>query len=119
MHFFAESTTCHALEDTNEQFRPDLTGPGNGASEGFESSKMFGLKLSDTVIGVAFHSIIKGNIISLKFLIIVFLNIDGFEELMHPFGEGLIEMGFIFVVGGEDFEGHFGVEVEEVRVGDG
>jgi hypothetical protein len=52
-------------------------------------------------------------------LIIVFLNIDGFEELMHPFGEGLIEMGFIFVVGGEDFEGHFGVEVEEVRVGDG
>lgn len=68
---------------------------------------MLGLKLSDTVIGVAFHSIIKGNIISLKFLVIVFLNIDGFEELMHPFGEGLIEMGFIFVVGGKNFEGHF------------
>jgi hypothetical protein len=77
---------------------------------------MFRLEFSDTVIGIAFHTIIKGDIISLKFLIIVFLNTDRFEELMHPFSKSLIEMRLILVIGGEDFEGDFRVEVKEVRV---
>ena len=38
---------------------------------------------------------------------------------MHPLSERLVEMRLVLVVRGEDFQGHFGVEGEKVRVRDG
>ena len=80
---------------------------------------MLRLKLPNRIIGIALHPIIKRHIISLQLLIILLRNINALEELVHPLSERLVEMRLVLVVRGEDFQGHFGVEGEKVRVRDG
>ena len=74
------------------------------------------LEFSNTVVIIALHAFIKGNIIPIAIRILLLL-VDRLEVFMHPLGQGLIEMGLVLVVLIDHSLSEVWVVVKKVAVG--